>query len=150
MLPVSGSKKNLFSVERRSFHSIYKPRIIEEMRTSMPQLYIKKQKKRWDYISFSMKYVYWWLKCSCFEFFGGKKCGVFESKSWWKYDIYSLRKSYCFDLFGNGKYGLFEPKCWWKDVIYWLLKSSCFELFDDRKYGLFLNQEVDGEMIFTD
>ena len=51
---------------------------------------------------------------------------------------------------GMGNTAFFEPKCWWKDVIYWLLKSSCFELFDDRKYGLFLNQEVDGEMIFTD
>ena len=80
----------------------------------------KKTKKRWDDISFTMKYVYWWLKSSCFEFFGGQKCGVFESKSWWKYDIYWLRKSSCFDLFGNGK------------------------------YGLFLSQEVDGKMLFTE
>ena len=89
----------------------------------MPQLYVKKQKQRWDYISFSMKYVYWWLKCSCFEFFGGKKWGVFESKSWWKYDIYSLRKIYCFDLFGNGKYGLFWAK---------MLMERCYLLITEN------------------
>ena len=43
----------------------------------------------------------------------------------------------------------FESRSWWKDDIYWLLRSSCFELFGDGKYGLFLSQEVDGKMIFT-
>ena len=45
--------------------------------------------------------------------------------------------------------GIFEPKSWWKYDIYWLLKSSCFNLFGNGKYGLFLSQEVDGKMIFT-
>ena len=31
----------------------------------------------------------------------------------------------------------FESRSWWKDDIYWLLRSSCFELFGDGKYGLF-------------
>ena len=31
----------------------------------------------------------------------------------------------------------FESRSWWKDDIFWLLRSSCFELFGDRKYGLF-------------
>ena len=31
----------------------------------------------------------------------------------------------------------FESRTWWKYDIYWLLRSSCFELFDDRKYDLF-------------
>ena len=43
----------------------------------------------------------------------------------------------------------FESKSWWKDDIYWLLRSSCFELFGDGKYGLFFSQNVDGKMIFT-
>ena len=46
--------------------------------------------------------------------------------------------------------GIFEPKSWWKYDIYWLLKSSCFNLFGNGKYGLFLSQKVDGNMIFTD
>ena len=43
----------------------------------------------------------------------------------------------------------FESRSWWKDDIYWLLRSSCFELFDDGKYGLFSLKKVDGKMIFT-
>ena len=31
----------------------------------------------------------------------------------------------------------FESRNWWKDNIYWLLRSSCFEIFGDGKYGLF-------------
>ena len=27
----------------------------------------------------------------------------------------------------------FESRSWWKDDIYWLLRSSCFELFGDEK-----------------
>ena len=53
-------------------------------------------------------------------------------------------------VFGDEKYGIFEPKSWWKYDIYWLLKSSCFNLFGNGKYGLFLSQKVDGNMIFTD
>ena len=51
----------------------------------------------------------------------------FQSKSWWKDDIYWLLRS----------------------DIYWLLRSFCFELFGDGKYGLFFSQKVDGKMIFT-
>ena len=31
----------------------------------------------------------------------------------------------------------FESRSWWKDDIYWLLKSSCFELFGDRNRVFF-------------
>ena len=55
-----------------------------------------------------------------------------------------------FWIFGGEKYGIFEPKSWWKYDIYWLLKSSCFDIFGNGKYGLFLSQKVDGKMIFTD
>ena len=50
---------------------------------------------------------------------------------------------------GIGNTVFFETKSWWKDNIYWLPRRSCFELFVDRKYGFFYNQKVDGKMIFT-
>ena len=31
----------------------------------------------------------------------------------------------------------FESRSWWKDDIYWLLRNSCFERFCDGKYCLF-------------
>ena len=43
----------------------------------------------------------------------------------------------------------FESRSWWKDDIYWLRRIACFELFVDWKYGLFYRQKVDGKMIFT-
>ena len=43
----------------------------------------------------------------------------------------------------------FESRGWWKDDIYWLLRSFCFELFGDGKYGLFFTQNVDEKMICT-
>ena len=43
----------------------------------------------------------------------------------------------------------FESRSWWKDDIYWLLRGSCFELFGDGKYRLFFSQKVDGKMIFA-
>ena len=52
----------------------------------------------------------------------------FESRSWWKDDIYCLLRSCCFELFGDGKYGLFfQPKYWWKDDIY--LKFLSFKWY---------------------
>ena len=60
------------------------------------------------------------MESSCFELFGD-----------WKYGLF------------------FESRSWWKDDIYWLLRSSCFELFSDGKYGIFFSQKVDGKMIFT-
>ena len=52
-----------------------------------------------------------------------------------------------FSVMGNTVF--FESRSWWKDDIYWLLRSSCFELFGDGKYSLFFSQKVDGKMIFT-
>ena len=43
---------------------------------------------------------------------------------------------------GMGNTVFFETKSWWKDDIYSLLKSSCFELFGDGKYGLFLAKKL--------
>ena len=43
----------------------------------------------------------------------------------------------------------FESRSWWKDDIYWILRSSCFELFGNGKYSPFFSQKVDGKMIFT-
>ena len=122
MLWISGSKKNLFQlnklVQRWSFHSIYEAWVAYEMRKGVVQLYIKNNEVifslAWNIIFFDN------FKSSCFEIFGDKERDIFEPKSWWKYDIY------------------------------WLLKSSCFNLFGNGKYGLFLSQKVDGNMIFTD
>ena len=95
----------------------------------------------------------------CSEFFGDQKCGIFEPKSWWKYDIYWLLKSSRFDLFGNGKYGLFLSQkvdgkmmfAGYRKFLIWTFRwweiRSSFE--GDGKYGLLLSQEVDGKIIFT-
>ena len=122
MLWISGSKKNLFQlnklVQRWSFHSIYEAWVAYEMRKGVVQLYIKNNEVifslAWNIIFFDN------FKSSCFEIFGDKERDIFEPKSWWKYDIY------------------------------WLLKSSCFNLFENGKYSLFLSQKVDGNMMFTD
>ena len=52
-----------------------------------------------------------------------------------------------FSVMGNTAF--FEPNSWWKDDIYWLRKRSCLKLFGDGKYGLFFSQNVDGKMIYT-
>ena len=76
-------------------------------------------KKQWRVIFFSMEYHFQRLRSSCLEIFGVEGHGIFEPKSWWKYDIYQL------------------------------LKTSCFNLFGNEKYGLLLSQKVEGNMIFT-
>ena len=43
----------------------------------------------------------------------------------------------------------FEPKSWWKDDIYWLRKGSCFELFGGEKYGLFGVKKLMEKIIFA-
>ena len=43
----------------------------------------------------------------------------------------------------------FESISWWKDDIYWLRRNYCFELFGDGKYGFSYSQKFDGKMIFT-
>ena len=53
-------------------------------------------------------------------------------------------------IFSDNRCGIFEPKSWWKFDIYWLQKSYYFNLFENGKYGLFLSQKVDWKMIFTD
>ena len=52
-----------------------------------------------------------------------------------------------FSVIGNTVF--FESRSWWKDDIYWLLWSSCFELFVDGKYGFFSAKKSDGKIIFT-
>ena len=67
-----------------------------------------------------------------------------------EYHLFQQLKSFCFEIFGDEKYGIFEPKSWWRYDIYWLQKSSCFDLFGNWKYGLFLGQTVYWKVIFTD
>ena len=102
--------------------------------------WVKRLMERW-YLLITEKFLFWtfwWCEIRSF----------FESRSWWKDDIYLLLKSSCLKLSGDGKYGsFFESRSWWKDDIYWLLRSSHFELFGDGKRGLFLSQKVDGKTI---
>ena len=44
----------------------------------------------------------------------------------------------------------FESKSWWKGDVYWLLKSSCFLLSVNEKYGLFWVKKLMEKIIFTD
>ena len=58
--------------------------------------------------------TFWWWEIRSF----------FESRSWWKDDIYCLLRSSCFELFGDGKCGdFFQPKSWWRDDIYLVFLS---------------------------
>ena len=76
--------------------------------------------------------IYWLLKSSCFELFGGGKYGLFLSQEvdgkmiftgYWEVLVLN------FSVIGNTVF--FESRSWWKDDIYWLTRSSCFELFSD-------------------
>ena len=60
---------------------------------------------------------YWKVLVLNFSVMGNT--AFFESRSWWKENIYWLRRSSCFELFGDGKYGFFfQLKSGWKDDIY--------------------------------
>ena len=145
-------QKNLFQrnklAQRWSFHSIYEDWAAHEMRNGVVQFYIKSNEVifslAWNIIFFDN------FKSSCFEIFGNKEHGIFEPKSWWKYDIYWLLKSSCFNLFGNGKYGLFLSQKVDENMMftdYWKVLVLNFSLIGNTVF--FLSQEVDGKMIFT-
>ena len=36
----------------------------------------------------------------------------------------------------------FQSRSWWKDDIYWFLRSSCFEIFGDGKYDLLSSKKL--------
>ena len=61
-----------------------------------------------------------------------------------------ITKKFLFWIFRRWKIWYFQPKSWWKYDIYWLRKISCFNPIGNGKYGLFLSQKVDGKMLFTD
>ena len=114
----------------------------------MLQLYIKKQKNNevicslaWDII-FTDNWnvlVLNFLEVKNVE--SQKVDGKIVFTDYWKVLVLN------FSVIGNTVF--FESRSWWKDDIYWLPKSSCFELFGDGKYGLFFSQKVDWKMIFT-
>ena len=113
--------------------------------------------ERW-YLLITEKFLFW-------TFRKWKTRSFCKPKSWWKDDIYWLLKSSCFELFGGGKYGLFLSQKvggkmiftdYWKILVWnfsnvgntaffwakklikrWYLLITCFELFGDRNYGLF-------------
>ena len=49
-------------------------------------------------------------------------CGVFESKSWWKYNIYWLRKSSCFVFTGYWKILVLNFSVIRNTVFFWVKK----------------------------
>ena len=78
---------------------------------------------------------YW--KAFISELSGDENTVFFGLRSWWKDDIYWLRKSSSFDIFGDGKHGPFLDKKMMERFYLLLLESSCFELFGGANYGLF-------------
>ena len=95
------------------------------------------------YLQITEKLLFWsFWKLEIRSFLGPKKLIerwyllITEKALFWTFQWLKIRS-------------FFESRSWWKDDIYWLLRSSCFELFGDGKYGLFLSQEVDEKMIFT-
>ena len=104
--------------------------------------WVKKLMERW-YLLITEKFLFW-------SFREWEIRSFFETKSWWKDDIYWLLKSCFFTTFRWWEVrSFFESRSWWKDNIYWLLRSSGFELFGDGKYRLFFSQNEDGKTIFT-
>ena len=92
------------------------------------------------------------------NFFGNGKYGLlFETKSWWKDDIYWLLKSSCFELFGKEKHGLFWEKKlmerWYllitENFLVWATEKFLFWTFWGWEIRSFFSQKVDVKMIFT-
>ena len=82
-------------------------------------------------------------------FRNGKYGLFLSQKVDWKMIFTDYWKGLVLNFSVMGNIVFFESRSWWKDDIYWLLRSSCFEIFGDGKYGLFFRQNVDGKMIFT-
>ena len=117
------------------------------MRKGVVQLYIKNNEVifslAWNII-FSDNWkvlVLKFLEMKNMVFLSQKVDGNMIFTDYWKVLVLN------FSVMGNTVF--FESRSWWKDDIYWLLKSSCFEFFGNEKYGLFFSQKVDGKMIFT-
>ena len=62
----------------------------------------KKVMERW-YLLIPEKFLFWFFREWEIRSF-------FQSRSWWKDDIYWLLRSFCFKIFGGGKYGLLSAK----------------------------------------
>ena len=99
----------------------------------------KKLIERW-YLLITEKVLFWtfrWWEIRSF----------FESRSWWKDDIYWLLRSSCFDLSEMGNTVFSEPKVDGKTIFtdYWTFLFWTFRWWEIRS---FLSQEVHGKMIF--
>ena len=76
------------------------------------------------------KFLFWPFREWEVRFFLSQKVdGKMIFTDYWKVLVLN------FSLMGNTVF--FESRSWWKDDIYWLFRSSCFELFGDGKYCLF-------------
>ena len=101
----------------------------------------KKLTEIW-YLLITGKFLFWtfrWWEIRSF----------FESRSWWKDDIYWLLKSSCFELFGDRNRVFF----WVKKLIerWYLLVTEKFVFWTLRWWEIrsFFSQKVDGKMIFA-
>ena len=74
---------------------------------------------------------------------------LFESKNWWKDDIYCLLESPCFELSGDGKYGLFWTKMLTERWHLLITEKFLFWNFWRWEIWSCFSQKVDGKMMFT-
>ena len=143
----------------------------------MRKLYFSPQKENKNELAWNI--VYWLPKSPCFEFFGGGKYGLFEPKSWWKFDI-DCWKVLVLNLSGMGNTVFFWDKelverwyllitevflFWtfqgWKMRSFWgkklmerwyllVTEKFLFWTFPWWEIRSFLRQKVNGKMMFTD
>ena len=126
MLWISGSKKNIFQlnklVQRWSFHRIYETKNIVFLSLKADGNMIFTDYWKVLVLTFSEmgNTVFSWAK-NLTEIWYLLITGKFL---FWTFRWRGIRY-------------FFESRSWWKNDIYWLLRSSFFELFSERKYGVF-------------
>ena len=103
--------------------------------------WVKKVMKIW-YLLIAEKFLFWsFREWEIRPFLSQKVDGKMLFTDYWKVIVLNFSVI--------GKTIFFESRSWWKDDIYWLMRSSCFELYGDGKYGLSFSQKVDEKMIYT-
>ena len=102
--------------------------------------WVKKLMEIW-YLLITEKFLFWsFREWEIRPFLSQKVDGKMLFTDYWKVLVLNFSVI--------GKMVFFESRSWWKDDIYWLMKSFCFEFYGDGKYGLFFRQKVDEKMIY--
>ena len=102
--------------------------------------WVKKLMEIW-YLLITEKFLFWsFREWEVRPFLSQKVDGKMLFTDYWKVLVLNFSVI--------GKMVFFESRSWWKDDIYWLMKSFCFEFYGDGKYGLFFSQKVDEKMIY--